>query len=226
MLMLRTRLLAVLPALITVLATTAAQAQLTWGINGSGGTGSWDGSTPDWYNGSSNTTWVPGDAATFGGTGGLVTINPGGGEASQLTFDSTGYTLAGDTVTDNSSSPGLTVETDDDATIDSNLSLDGALTKTGSGTLTLGGAFTSNAAVNINAGTLDVVSPQAVSDDIAYNLANTVGANLVLSDVGQTFTIGSLSGGGASGGNVTVGSTSGTTTLAFEGRKLRRFSSG
>jgi autotransporter-associated beta strand protein len=63
---------------------------------GSGGTGSWDLSTADWwYSGSSNVFWSPsGNNAVFAGTAGTVTLNTSV-SAGNLTFSTAGYTLAG-----------------------------------------------------------------------------------------------------------------------------------
>src|SRR5580693_5611921 len=52
-----------------------AHGQLIWGSGGNGGSGTWNSSLTDWWNGSSNVTWTNGDSATFAGTGGTVDIN-------------------------------------------------------------------------------------------------------------------------------------------------------
>src|SRR4029079_1291895 len=79
-------------------------------------------------------------------------------------------------------------------------------TKTGSGTLTLNSAAGTGPAtypgnVNINAGTLALAGGTSMGDLAAINLANTAGATL---NITGNETIGSLSGGGTSGGNVTI----------------------
>jgi len=86
----------------------------------------------------------------------------------------------------------------------------GGLTKEGSGVLVLqgGNAFTGNTIVN--AGTLRASSAgTAFGANSAVTLANVSGATLDLA--GFNTSIGSLAGGGASGGNVTMGA--GTLTL-------------
>ncbi len=88
--------------LAVCLAGVAAHAQqsLTWGPSGSGGTGTWNlNSTADWYNGTADVTWTDNSAAgtntaIFGGTAGTVTLGSSL-SASNLTFNTTGYTLAG-----------------------------------------------------------------------------------------------------------------------------------
>ncbi|MFA5390370.1 MAG: autotransporter-associated beta strand repeat-containing protein [Candidatus Omnitrophota bacterium] len=84
----------------------------------------------------------------------------------------------------------------------------GALTKAGAGTLTLSGANTYTGRTTINAGTLDLTGGDAIVDTGAVSLANVAGAKLVLND---DETIGSLSGGGALGGNIELGN----STLTF-----------
>ena len=208
--MIRTQLLSILFA--TSFALTA-QAQLTWGPNGAGGAGTWDSTTANWYDGAQNTTWVSGDTATFSGTGGTVTLN-GTQSASQLIFSSTGYNLTGSNI---SSPSDFSVETDSDATLSINLQLPGNFTKTGSGTLTLSGSYlesSSTSTANINAGTLQISSPGSAGSSTVYNLSNTAGVSLLLNAApGSTYNIGALSGGGTTGGGVTVGSAAGTSTL-------------
>ncbi len=78
-----------------------------------------------------------------------------------------------------------------------------ALTKAGAGTLTISGANTYTGATTINAGTLAAGSTSAFGTNSAVVLANTAGA--VLNITGYNNSIGSLTGGGAAGGNVTLG---------------------
>ena len=78
------------------------------------------------------------------------------------------------------------------------------MTKTGSGTLTLSGANNSYiGATDIDGGTLAAAGGSAIPVLSAVVLANTAGASLSLTD---SESIGSLTGGGASGGNVSLGS--------------------
>ena len=80
----------------------------------------------------------------------------------------------------------------------------GGLTKTGAGTLTLSGANTNSGTTTVSVGTLQAGAPGAFSSGSAIVLADTFGAALNLSGFNQT--IAGLSGGGSSGGNVTLGS--------------------
>ncbi len=132
-----------------------------------------------------------GDASgqlTFGGGGTLqitngftsarnVTLNGGGGA-----FDTNG----------------------NDLTMLGNMTGTGALTKTGDGALTLSGTNTYTGATTINGGILRAGVNNALSTTTAVTLANTAGAGLDLNNFDQT--IGSLAGGGTTGGNITLGS--------------------
>ena len=75
------------------------------------------------------------------------------------------------------------------------------LTKNGSGTQVLSGSNNYTGATTINAGNLTLTGGSAITDTGTVNLANTAGAIL---HVAQSETIGSLSGGGGSGGNVSI----------------------
>ena len=62
-------------ALLGLIGTGTASAQtLTWGIDGDGGGGNWVTGDPDWWNGSTNVSWVAGDNAIFSGAGFVVDI--------------------------------------------------------------------------------------------------------------------------------------------------------
>ncbi len=89
------------------------------------------------------------------------------------------------------------------------------LNKTTAGTVTLSGANNYTGTTTISGGTLSVSGGSAISDAGAVVLANVAGATL---DLGNNETIGSLAGGGTTGGNVningntlTVGDASSTT---------------
>jgi autotransporter-associated beta strand protein len=88
----------------------------------------------------------------------------------------------------------------------------GSVVKNGSGTLILEGSNTYTGGTTINAGILRIAgsSGNVLSNNGFVILANTTGAQLDLN--GKTETIGSLSGGGTSGGYIALG-TSGALTV-------------
>jgi len=126
---------------------------------GAGGAGTWaDGSG----------SWDSSKTANFAGTANTViagTVTAGRG----MKFGTTGYTIAGGTVTlSGSLSPLNTITTGTDAsvttTITSALAGSAGLTKAGAGTLVLGGVSTFTGTVSVNAGTLQVAADSALGD--------------------------------------------------------------
>jgi autotransporter-associated beta strand protein len=87
------------------------------------------------------------------------------------------------------------------------------LTKTGAGTQTLSGTNTYTGTTTINAGILTVTNGSAIADTGAVVLANVSDATF---SVGTSETIGSLQGGGTTGGNVSIASDQ-TLTVAETG---------
>ncbi|HEY3321932.1 MAG TPA: autotransporter-associated beta strand repeat-containing protein, partial [Planctomycetota bacterium] len=86
----------------------------------------------------------------------------------------------------------------------------GQLTKIGTGTFEITGNNTYTGATSINGGVLRISSATAIPDTGAINLADTAGVELNI-NVPAGKTLGSLNGGGALGGNVTL--TGGNLTL-------------
>ncbi len=76
-----------------------------------------------------------------------------------------------------------------------------SLTKNGSGPATLAGSNSFTGNLTVNAGTLTLSGGSAVADAVGVSLANTAGTSLKLN---SPETIGGLSGGGATGGNVNL----------------------
>lgn len=96
-------------------------------------------------------------------------------------------------------------------TYSGSMSLTGGITKQGSGTFTLSGTNTYSGPTTVNAGTLIGGASNSLSQNSAIVMANTAGATLSLS---ASQIIGSLAGGGAVGGNVSLGSF--TLTTGFD----------
>ncbi|MCX6850548.1 MAG: autotransporter-associated beta strand repeat-containing protein [Verrucomicrobia bacterium] len=137
---------------------------------GLGGTGTWDITSPNWWNGvATDAAWINGtDIAIFTGTAGTVTLG-GPITAGGLTFNSSGYTIAGGgniltlTAPSGVTSPLLAVNNSglgtNRATISASLAGTSGFTKTGNGTLVLGGANTGlSGDVAIKGGNLVVTS--------------------------------------------------------------------
>ena len=74
-------------------------------------------------------------------------------------------------------------------------------TKTGAGTLTLNGSNTYTGSTTINAGNLTISGGNAITDNGTVILANTAGVNF---NVNASETIGTLQGGGVTGGTVNI----------------------
>ncbi|MCB1746444.1 MAG: autotransporter-associated beta strand repeat-containing protein, partial [Gammaproteobacteria bacterium] len=78
----------------------------------------------------------------------------------------------------------------------------GTLTKNDGGTLLLSGANTFTGLTTVNGGTLEVQGGAALADTVEVTLADAAGANL---KVTNSETLGALNGGGATGGDVSIG---------------------
>jgi autotransporter-associated beta strand protein len=115
----------------------------------------WDTSTTDWATlsgGSYNVAWTSGNDAVFETTAGTVTIGASGPTAHNLTFNVTGYTISGGTLTLNGTTPTLSLGSSIAATISSQVSGSAGLELSGTGTLTLSGANNYTGATTITGG--------------------------------------------------------------------------
>jgi autotransporter-associated beta strand protein len=132
-----------------------------------------------------------------------ITMESGAGAATINVSGTTGGVILGgsQTWTNNSANP---------LTVASPISgVQAVLTKAGSGTLLLSGINTRTGGTIINAGTLSVSGGDAIGDTGVVVLTDAAGAtfNLAVNE-----TVGSLSGGGTTGGNVTLGANTSLTT--------------
>jgi autotransporter-associated beta strand protein len=143
---------------------------------------------------------------TLSGNATISASNPDGATASGETV-----TLSGNVSLDNNT---LFVRGRGTGTISGQISGTGGITKIDNpGTWILTGTNTYTGATNVSAGTLRAgaaVGGQAFGNGTAVTLANVTGASLDLNGFSQT--IGSLSGGGLTGGNVTLGANANLTT--------------
>ena len=186
----------------------ARATDLQWGANGAGGSGTWNTTSTNWYDGTANTNWnnAAPDSAIFGGSaGGTITL----GSAitvGNITVNRTDYSIA----TNNKltlSNTTITVASGANLFISNAMAGTTGLIKDGAGTLTLRGGSLGNTytgATRINGGVLNLTFGVAIGNTEAVILANASGAELL---VNWNETIGSLQGGGSSGGNVSLAST-------------------
>ena len=179
---------------VSALGSGKMQAQLTWGIGGAGGAGTWNTTTANWWNGSGNVAWN-GGTAIFAGTGGPLTSVFPGPVATALVFNAPGYSINSGWIV--GSSTGLTITTNAAATIGSTLNDNFStptLTKNGAGMLTVTGTnFFQN--VRVDAGEYRVGGSSSLffSD---VTLADAPGVMLTLARTFNFADVGSLSGGG------------------------------
>jgi len=196
-------------------------------LNQSGGTVSAPGLVLD----NRGDTSGSGNTDTYTLTGGTLILGQYGiqGNTSTAINLGAGTVKASATWTTTMSLPATLTGTGGDVTFDTNgfnipisgvLSGAGGLIKSGAGNLILSGAETYAGATTINGGTLRISgSANRLPAGTAVTLANSAGATLDLNSLNQT--IGSLAGGGATGGNVTLGTAaltiSGSTNTVYAG---------
>jgi outer membrane autotransporter protein len=206
------RLVALAIAALATHESSALAQTLTWGRGGGGGSGRWNTTTSDWFNGSANVPWTQGDSAIFGGSPGLVdqTVPI---TAQDLTFGTSGYLVAGNTLTLGvGSTPTVTLGAGNSATIGSLIAGTKGLTLTGGGTLRLTNAANSwTGGATVSQGLLIFSNGALGSNTITLGDANT-GANSVALEANfGNFTGTPISNNivvGASGtGSVSIGST-------------------
>lgn len=135
----------------------------------------WNTTVGNWSPAGLSGGWDQSNTAIFGGTGEPVTLTAAI-SANSLTFGSTGYTIAGNTLTLNGATPTVSVTNAvDTATIASSLA-GGSFTKTGDGTLLLTGNNSAmNNSVSVSAGLLAVDGSQVnnrLGNNAAVNIAS------------------------------------------------------
>ncbi|TPO08124.1 autotransporter outer membrane beta-barrel domain-containing protein [Mesorhizobium sp. B1-1-5] len=239
-------------ALLAGLAATtpAAAANLYWDVNNTslnrGGTGIWDLSTSVWSASNDGVSgpysaWNNGalDDAFFGGTAGTVTLGVPI-TVHNMTFEVSGYTVTGSTLTLGGVNPTLSVTTGT-ATINSTINGTGAVVKAGAGTLTLTGNNSFTGGLTVNAGTLSLTGNNSFGSspvitggaalsltgtnsfvgDINVNGSLTASGAAALGDVGNNIII--------SGGALNIGTTGGSLTgrtVTLSGTAVSLFGAG
>lgn len=191
-----------------------AQQNLTWDTNGAttgtGGTGTWNITSPIWVNGTTFQAWnnPTFDNAVFGGTSGTVTlalpIN-----VHNLNFSANGYNLSGSTLIFGGASPTATINPSVTATINSALSGNNGLIKSGGGTLILttdaagfsGVTTITSGVLQIN--TVNALGSSIAAGDLVLNKNSTFYFNV---DTAHNFTLMGNSVGVAGGANTWSGS--------------------
>lgn len=156
----------------------------------------WDTTTTNWSQSGAAATWIntPSPAnANFGATGaGTVNLTQAI-NANSLAFNTTGYTIAGNTLTLGNNAPNIVINTN--ATISSVLTNSTGITMAGTGTLTLSGANAFAGNVAINAGNLVLNNQQALGfasatvangSQISIGTPTTYTNALTLTGVGPT----------------------------------------
>jgi autotransporter-associated beta strand protein len=154
---------------------------------GLGGSGTWDTTALEWFDGTTNVAWSNGalDEAYFTGAAGTATLSSpitvGG-----LVFSGTDFTIAGQTLTlaAGSGSPSISVTNANIATIASVVAGGGGLTKTGNGLLRLtNGANTYVGATTIAGGSLLINAASQLGTDtsaVVVTAGNGVPSNTAL----------------------------------------------
>jgi autotransporter-associated beta strand protein len=132
-----------------------------------GGTGTWNTTTAEWRSGSPTGSLVAWSNsanydAVFPASSGTVTLGTGV-TAKSLTFNASGYTITGNTLTFNGGTGQIDVPSGDTTTISSVIAGSNGLTKIDSGTLTLSGTNTYTGGTNLSAGQLNLNSNGAIS---------------------------------------------------------------
>lgn len=211
------RFVAVSLAWCLISVSLASAADLTWGVGGAGGAGTWNTSTTNWWNGSGNVLWSSAtpDSATFGGSsGGTVTLG-GPITVSNITVNTHNYALSGSTLTLSNT----TITANSQLEVISILDGTTGLTKNGAALMIFWNPMTYTGATVISAGQLTLQGAGAISSSSALQIGSGAVVDLngffAPTDIDRTFA--GLSGAGilyGRGGTVTVNKASGSDTFS------------
>ncbi len=187
------------------------------GVVATGGSAPWDVSTLNWLNGGVPGIWpnTTADTAIFGGTGINVSVQGGGINAGNLTFNSDAYIINGGALTfAGPASSTITVGTGFTTTF--NGTLLGGFTKAGAGVMLLSsGSNVNTGNVTAGAGTLRYATSNQIAD--AATLTVNSGAVVDLNGFNDTLLLSSASAGTITNLN---GTTASTLTLGNTGTAL------
>jgi autotransporter-associated beta strand protein len=174
------------------------------------GTGTWT-----LGGGANNTLLTVGTLATFSNSGGLV-IGAGTGTrtiANAATNVAVGNATLSGAITNNKDvifNIANYASGTDRMTVSGAIGGTGGIVKTNAGTLALSGSNSYTGTTTVSAGTLALTNGSAIADTATVSLDNASGATL---QINTSETIGSLQGGGTTGGNVSIASSQ-TLTVA------------
>jgi outer membrane autotransporter protein len=209
---------------------TVQASTVSWSPTGqnTGGTGTWDLASSEWFNGTVTLPWnnLAGDSAQFGGTAGTVTLGDSV-TVQDLLFATNGYTLNGGTINSASGSMVIKSGSGNTATINSVLAGSGRRDIKGGGTIVLGGAntYTGNTTVSGNS-TLQVSTDAnlgASAGTLSLGDASTRGTLAITGNLFNTARSVTLGQGGAtvnvaSGGQAIMGGAlGGSGAFTFDG---------
>lgn len=192
----------ILPSLLIV-ASIGHGADFYWDADGSavgnnisgaslGGAGTWDTSSPLWWNLTNDVVWpnLLTDNAIFTGTPGAVTVSSGI-NTNRVSFRSDGYTLTGGNLTFGGTTPSINVGVATTAVIDSQILGSAGLNKIGRGTVFLGNATNAyTGTTTISSGSLIISNPAALGADTSAVVVSgsatrgNEGGSLVLNGLG------------------------------------------
>ncbi|CAI1196705.1 Outer membrane protein IcsA autotransporter precursor [Serratia quinivorans] len=209
---------------------TVQASTVSWSPSGqnSGGSGTWDLASGEWFNGTVTLPWnnLAGDSAQFGGTAGTVTLGSAF-TVQDLLFATNGYTLNGGTINSASGTMVISSGSGSTATINSVIAGSGRRDIKGGGTIVLGGVntYTGNTTVSGNS-TLQVSTDAnlgASTGTLSLGDASTRGTLAITGSLFNTTRSVTLGQGGAtvnvaSGGQAIMGGAlGGSGAFTFDG---------
>jgi hypothetical protein len=196
---------------LLLISSPSTFADLFWGANGAGGSGTWNTTNQNWFDGTQNVAWRISDSgAIFGGTGGTVTIGRSGLMVDHLTFATSGYSFEGNAL--EASAAGLTITTNADtafnASVYAGIGISGrTVRKDGAAALILSGFYGFDL-VQVEAGE---IRTQAATPRLGFSTT----APTTLTLTGGSASVGGLQGGSPATSVMPYTSAAGGQTLSL-----------